>query len=145
MLPGRVGAGTRNGDGGGPGAEGQGVANSAFREVCDGVLGQETAQLQRCEHAGIEGIAGTDRVDDRDALTGNVDLGSKSLTSISRSGPSRTGSLRSGNRATSSGDANRIVTGRSSHTTRLASSTHRSTSAGETSRARSIVDDSPPM
>src|SRR6186713_2762578 len=70
---------------------------------------------------------------------------SKSATSINRNGPSRTGSLRSGRRAASSGDANLIATGRSSHTTRLASSTHRSTSTNDASRARSIVAVSLPM
>ena len=63
----------------------------------------------------------------------------------SRSVPSRTGSLRSGSRAASSAETKRTETSRSSQTTRLASSTARSTSAGVTSRIRSIVDISAPM
>ena len=54
---------------------------------------------------------------------------------------SRTGSLRSGSAAASSAVTKRIVTGRSSHTTRLAASSAAAISAGVTSRSRSIVDD----
>ena len=46
---------------------------------------------------------------------------SKSSTSTSRKTPSRFDSFRSGSAATSSASANRIVTGRFSQTTRLAS------------------------
>ena len=65
-------------------------------------------------------------------------------TSTSRSAPSRAGSLRSGSAFASSAEAKRTATSRSSHTTRLASSTARSTWVGGNVAARSIVDDSLP-
>ena len=66
---------------------------------------------------------------------------SKASTSINRSTPSRFDSFRSDSFAASSASANRMVTGRSSQTMRLASSSARVISPAVTSRARSIVDE----
>ncbi len=64
---------------------------------------------------------------------------SKPSMSISRSRPSRAGSLRSGRRSASSAVTKRMTTGRSSQTTRFASASAAAISLGAISRDRSIV------
>ena len=69
IAPGRIGAGARHGDSRCADAECQSVTDGILIQLRERFLGQGAVFVQRSKEAGVECVAGADRIDDSDPLS----------------------------------------------------------------------------